>query len=90
MALISETSILYFSVIYMVMPIYVSETVPKEFRGFVSGLLGTANNIGAFLSTCANIGFSKFYFGWRISFTIVSIIGLMLIIGTKWMPHSPR
>ena len=74
----------------MVMPIYISETVPKELRGFVGGLLGASYSFGVLLSTCANIGLSEFYFGWRISFTVIMIIGLIFMIEAKWMPYSPR
>ena len=74
----------------MVMPVYISETTPKESRGLLSGLLGAAYAFGLFLSACFNFGFSELYYGWRLAFGTQVIIGLLFTIIILWMPYSPR
>ena len=74
----------------MVMPVYLSELTPKKTRGFFGAFIGPAYAIATLISLSANIGFSEFDLGWRVSNIITFLMALVYAIGMKWMPHTPR
>ncbi len=78
------------SLIYVTMPIYISEMSPKDSRGMLLSLVGTGFGIGVFLAACTNIGFSQFHLGWRVVMICQACMGMMFAFGMKWMPHTSR
>lgn len=72
------------------MPVYISETTPKKTRGFFCSFIGPGFAFSYLISLSANIGFSRFYIGWRVSNMVTLILALVYAIGMKSMPHSPR
>lgn len=74
---------------YVILPVYIAEMSPKESRGMLTSIIGPMFSIGIVISLCANVGFAKFSFGWRMAFVVV-LFGLLYVIGMKFMPHTPR
>lgn len=72
------------------MPVYLSEISPKESRGMIVSLVGPLYAIGLLVAICSNIGFAEFGLGWRVSVGIAAVIALVSIIGSGYLPHSPR
>ena len=72
------------------MPVYLSETTPKDSRGLLVSMLGPFYGLGVLVSLCSNVGFSKFHVGWRVSIGILAVVALVSVIGSKFIPHSPR
>ena len=79
-----------FRVFYVVMPVYLSETTPKESRGLMASVIGPAYAFGSLVALCSNIGFVKFDLGWRMSISVTVAVALVSVIGSKFLPHSPR
>ncbi len=80
----------FYSIIYMVMPVYISEVSPKESRGMLTSLIGIGYAMGALLGLCTNIGFSRFLLGWRVATGVQAVWGLLFSLGMVWMPYTPR
>ena len=78
------------SIIYMVMPIYISEISPKDSTGMLTSLIGHGYALGILAALCTNIGFSKFHIGWRVAMIIQALSGLLFAVGAKWIPRTPR
>ena len=74
----------------MIVPIYISETSPKEWRGMLTSLIGVGYASGLLLALSTNIGFSLFSLGWRVALAIQSVSSLLFALGMKWMTHTPR
>ncbi len=77
-------------VMYVVMPVYISEVSPKEHRGMLASIIGPAYTGGILAALCLNIGFAKFPLGWRVAFMISALLGLIYAVGMIFMPHTPR
>ena len=73
----------------MVMPVYIAEMSPKESRGILGSTMGFAYNLGVAIGFLANIGFTRFAIGWRIS-TVITAIAVIFAVGMSFMPHTPR
>lgn len=80
----------WYSIIYMVMPVYLSEMCPKESRGTFGAFIGIGLNAGSIIALVTNIGFAEFYLGWRFAFAILGVLSLVFAVGMKFMPHTPR
>lgn len=80
----------HYSIIYMVMPLYISEISPKESRGMLTSLIGPGYAVGVLIALCTNIGFSKFRLGWRVAMIIQGLMGLLLSVGAASLPQTPR
>lgn len=78
------------SISYMVMPVYISETSPKEHRGMLASIIGPTYSFGLLVSLSMNVGFSKFHLGWRVPFMIIALLGLICAVGMLFVPHTPR
>ncbi|KAI1624494.1 general substrate transporter [Exophiala viscosa] len=75
------------------MPIYYSEVAPPHSRGLMAGAHGCCINLGYFLA--AWIGFACYYaadstFGWRFPNAVVVLWAVLLLVGTLFVPESPR
>ena len=78
------------SLIYMVMPIYISEVSPSQSRGMLGTLIGPGYAGGILIALCANIWFSEFTIGWRVATSIQAASGLLFAVGAWWVPRTPR
>ncbi len=74
----------------MVGPLYVCEISPKDSRGMLVSFFGVLYGLGILLAACANIGFSQFLPGWRVTLSILAFSVLLYAVGTLWLPHTPR
>ena len=74
----------------MVMPVYIAEMSPKESRGMLGSTIGPTFNVGVTIAFVANIGFTRFATGWRISTVITAILAVIFAVGMNFMPHTPR
>lgn len=74
----------------MVTPVYIVEISPKDSRGTLVSIIGPMFSIGVVIALCSNIGFAKFRLGWRMAFMVVLLLGVLFVIGMKFMPHTPR
>ena len=74
----------------MVTPLYVAEVTPKDSRGFLISILGIAYSMGLLSALCTSIGFAKFDIGWRVTFGVSAVLGLVYTMLLKFIPHSPR
>ncbi|KAK5189912.1 hypothetical protein LTR96_006117 [Exophiala xenobiotica] len=75
------------------MPIYFAEVAPPHSRGLMAGAHGTFINLGYALA--AWIGFACYYsaastFGWRFPNSVFALWAVLLLIGTIYIPESPR
>ena len=78
------------SISYTIMPVYIAELTPKEFRGVLVSSVGPAYLGGYLLALCVNVGFAKFPLGWRVTMAATTLAGLAYAIGLLFVPHSPR
>ncbi len=76
--------------LYAIMPVYLTEVTPKDSRGLLTSMIGPIFGLGFMVSLCTNIGWAKFDLGWRLSIGGLVVIGLVAVIGFKFIPHSPR
>ena len=74
----------------MVMPVYISEISPKEHRGTLTSTIGPAFTFGVLFGLALNIGAEKFPLGWRMTFAVIGLMGLVYAIGMLFHPHTPR
>ncbi len=56
----------------------------------MTSIAGVAYALGSFISLFANVGFSKFAVGWRLSLASVSLYAVIFVTAMKFVPHSPR
>ena len=86
-----ELIVLFFpSMIYTIMPVYLSEMTPKDSRGMLSSTIGPTYLGGYLFALCTNVGYAKFPLGWRVTMAVAALGGLIYLIGLMLMPHSPR
>lgn len=78
------------SIIYMVVPVYISETSPKEWRGMLTSLIGVGYAGGLLLGLSTNVAYSLFLLGWRVALAVHCAACLPFALGMKWMTHTPR
>ena len=74
-------------------PIYLSEVAPPHRRGLLAGQNAVGLVIGYFLS--AWVGYGTYFatnetFAWRFPLSISCLFPLILLIGSPWIPESPR
>lgn len=75
------------------MPTYFSEVSPPHSRGLMAGAHGSGINVG--YAVAGWVGFGCFFeshssFGWRFPNAVLAIWGLCLLIGSFFVPESPR
>lgn len=76
----------------MIVPVYVAEISPAENRGKLACIEFTGNIVGYASSIWIDY-FSSFLesdLAWRIPLAVQCIIGLILAVGTIFIPESPR
>ncbi|OAL30531.1 hypothetical protein AYO20_08750 [Fonsecaea nubica] len=74
-------------------PIYLSEVAPPQQRGFLTGQNAVALVFGYLLS--AWVGYGTYFasnemFAWRFPLSLSCLFPLILLIGSPWIPESPR
>jgi MFS family permease len=74
-------------------PIYLSEVAPPHRRGFLTGQNAVALVFGYVLS--AWVGYGTYFaknqtFAWRFPLSLSCLFPLILLIGSPWIPESPR
>ena len=75
----------------MVMPVYISEMTPKESRGMMGSTIGPAYILGTMIAYLINVGYAKFYMGWRVSIAVMAVVSLVFGLGMMtFIPHTPR
>ena len=75
----------------MMVPLYISEISPKELRGMLTSVYNMMFGFGSICALAANVGFSRFFLGWRIAMTIPASVPVIYTIGMiAWMPHTPQ
>lgn len=74
----------------MIMPVYISEVSPKDYRGALVSMVGIGYTLGSIVARIMNIGFAEVYWGWRLSFAVQGVLALFYGFGMVFMPHSPR
>jgi MFS family permease len=74
-------------------PLYLSEVAPPAKRGLLAGMNASGLTLGYFIS--AWVGYAVYYaknkqFQWRFPLAISCVFPLILLIGSPWIPESPR
>ena len=74
----------------MIIPVYVSEVAPKDYRGRLATLNTLAITAGQVIAYIVNIVYSNTRGGWRYMFGIGAIPAVIQLILMPFMPESPR
>ncbi len=75
----------------MIMSVYIAEISPKESRGMLNSVNGIAYCFGIISSLAANVGFSRFFLGWRLAIITSMFPILIYTFGMiMWMPYTPQ
>ncbi len=74
----------------MIIPVYVSEVAPKNFRGRLTTLNTFAITFGQVIAYIINIIYSNTKGGWRYMFGIGAIPAIIQLLTMPFMPESPR
>ena len=83
--------IIFSSICLLMGPLYISEISPKELRGMLTSVFNMMFGFGTICALATNVGFSRFFLGWRIAMTIPASVALVYAIGmVVWMPHTPQ
>jgi MFS family permease len=74
-------------------PLYLSEVAPPAKRGLLAGMNACGLTLGYFIS--AWVGYAVYFtkkqqFQWRFPLAISCLFPLVLLIGSPWIPESPR
>ncbi|KAF8476842.1 general substrate transporter [Kalaharituber pfeilii] len=87
--LITGTAI---GILSVLVPMYISETVPKEVRGAMVAMYQLFVTLGIFLSYCINLGTSNLTdsASWRVPLGLSYLWAFILAIGMAILPESPR
>ncbi len=72
------------------MPVYIGEMSPKTKRGLLISMMGPGIAIGVLIGLFANVGFSRYSEGWRITCIVLAVMSLLYSIGFIWLPNTPR
>ena len=79
-----------FSSQYTMVSVYIAEMSPKNSRGALTSLIGTAINSFFLIGLIANCGFEQFCFGWRVPMLIVVVLGPFFALVMFFIPRTPR
>ncbi|KFY29291.1 hypothetical protein V491_00113 [Pseudogymnoascus sp. VKM F-3775] len=76
----------------MTIPIYNSEIAPPSKRGMITGLHAQFVGIGFAVANWVGFGcsYSTSDFQWRFPLAFQCLPALIVLIGTFWLPYSPR
>jgi sugar porter (SP) family MFS transporter len=71
-------------------PLYLAEMAPTQYRGTLSTLNQLMITIGILSAYMINLAFANYPSGWRIMLGFATIPAAILFIGTLYLPESPR
>lgn len=71
-------------------PLYISEVCPTEIRGRVIAIYTFSVVFGQFLANILALMLVEIKFGWRLLVSVSVIIALIQLVGTIFLPESPR
>ncbi|RCH85185.1 myo-inositol transporter [Rhizopus stolonifer] len=74
----------------MIIPVYISEVAPKNFRGRLSTLNTFTVTFGQVMAYIINLIFAQTKGGWRYMFGLGALPALIQLIIMPFMPESPR
>ena len=63
------------------MPIYIGELSLKKKTGFMISMVGPGAAIGLLIGLMRNVGFERFDAGWRVTYGVQALGGLLYAIG---------
>ena len=69
--------------------VLVSKWFPRRERAFASSLVDTGQQLGSAVALPVMAGLLAVS-GWRWSFVVIGVVGLMWILLWRWGYHSPR
>ena len=73
-----------------VVPLYNGELATAELRGALIGLFQLGVNSGMFTAALFADAVKDSPYGWALSIWLQGIFAIVLVIGSHWMPESPR
>ncbi len=69
---------------------YIAEMSPKKYRGRTTSLVGVFYGVFLVFQYGANCGYSQFCTGWRVSFAVQVVGGVVFGLITLFIPRTPR
>ncbi|HVI99827.1 MAG TPA: sugar porter family MFS transporter [Sphingomonas sp.] len=72
-----------------IIPVYISEIAPAQERGAHTGLFQIMIMIGVLASSIVALALAP-YGAWRWMFGLGLLPALAMLVGTRWLPESPR
>ena len=73
-----------------VVPLYLSEVAPFNFRGALNMLFQLFTTIGILIAGLVNYGVQDWWEGWRLSLGLAAAFALGLLVGSIILPESPN
>lgn len=73
-----------------VVPLYLSEVAPFNFRGGLNMLFQLFTTIGILIAGLVNYGVQDWWSGWRLSLGLAAAFALGLLVGSIVLPESPN
>uniref|UniRef100_A0A1D1ZPI8 Major facilitator superfamily (MFS) profile domain-containing protein n=1 Tax=Auxenochlorella protothecoides TaxID=3075 RepID=A0A1D1ZPI8_AUXPR len=73
-----------------VVPLYLSEVAPFNFRGGLNMLFQLFTTIGILIAGLVNYGVQDWWAGWRLSLGLAAAFALGLLVGSIVLPESPN
>ena len=67
----------------------VAEWFPKKERAFATGLFNAGSNIGI-IATAFAVPLITLHYGWRVSFVVTGLLGLVLVVCWLWIYKKPE
>ncbi|OBZ72476.1 High-affinity glucose transporter [Grifola frondosa] len=79
-------------ILSMTVPLYNTEIAPPRIRGFIVGLAQQMIGIGFIVANWVGYGcqFINGNTSWRLSLGLQLAPAFLLLVGSQWMPYSPR
>ncbi|MQL82753.1 hypothetical protein Taro_015250 [Colocasia esculenta] len=76
----------------MIAPVYTAEVSPASYRGFLTSFAEVFINVGILLGYVSNFAFSRLpeNLGWRMMLGVGAIPSVLIVVGSMFMPESPR
>ncbi|KDD75412.1 sugar transporter, partial [Helicosporidium sp. ATCC 50920] len=73
-----------------VVPLYISEVAPFNFRGGLNMLFQLATTFGILIAGLVNYGVESWDEGWRLSLGLAAAFAIGLLVGSIVLPESPN
>lgn len=73
-----------------VVPLYNGELASAELRGALVGLFQIGVNLGMFVAALFADAVKDLPHGWALSIWLQAVFAAALVVGSAWMPESPR